>query len=107
MPTLLTLDTARSDDGKLVLIAAGEIDLSNVDTFNNALTTAVNETAGSGGPLTIDLSGVDYLDSAAINALFPHAENLHVIAHPFLVRVFAISGLSELATVEPAPGSGS
>jgi anti-anti-sigma factor len=107
MPTLLTLDTARSDDGKLVLIAAGEIDLSNVDTFNNALTTAVNETASSGGSLTIDLSAVDYLDSAAINALFPHAENLHVIAHPFLVRVFAISGLSELATVEPAAGSAS
>jgi hypothetical protein len=28
MPTSLTLDTARSNDGKLVLIAAGEIDLS-------------------------------------------------------------------------------
>jgi anti-anti-sigma factor len=106
MPTLLTLDTARSDDGKLVLIAAGEIDLSNVDTFNKALITAVTENESSGGPLTIDLSAVDYLDSAAINALFPHAEHLRVIAHPFLVRVFAISGLSELATVERAPESG-
>jgi hypothetical protein len=28
MPTSLTLDTARSNDGKPVLIAAGEIDLS-------------------------------------------------------------------------------
>jgi anti-anti-sigma factor len=106
MPTLLTLDTARSDDGKLVLIAAGEIDLSNVDTFNKALTTAMSETASSGGPLTVDLSAVDYLDSAAINALFPHAEHLHVIAHPFLVRVFAISGLNELASIEPAPEPG-
>ena len=102
MPTLLTLDTARSDDGKLVLIAAGEIDLSNIDTFTQALTAAITETAGSGETLTVDLSAVEYLDSAAINALFPHAEHIHVIAHPFLVRVFAISGLSELATVEPA-----
>ncbi len=38
MPTSLTLDTTRCDDGKLVLIAAGEIDLSNIDTFNQALT---------------------------------------------------------------------
>ena len=34
MPTSLTLDTARRDDGKLVLIAAGEIDLSNIDAFD-------------------------------------------------------------------------
>ena len=49
MPTSLTLDTARCNDGKLVLIAAGEIDLSNIDAFNQALTTAVAEAAGSGG----------------------------------------------------------
>lgn len=106
MSTLLTLDTARSDDGKLVLIAAGEIDLSNIDSFTQALTSAITETASSGGPLTVDLSAVDYLDSAAINVLFPHAERIHLIAHPLLVRVFAISGLSELATIEPAPPKG-
>ena len=103
MPTSLTLETARGNDGKLALIAAGEIDLSNIDTFTQALTTAVTETAGSGGTLTVDLSAVEYLDSAAINALFPHAQHIHVIAHPRLIRVFAISGLTELATIEPAP----
>ena len=102
MAALLTLDTARSDDGKLVLIAEGEIDLSNIDTFTQALTTAIAETAERDETLTVDLSAVEYLDSAAINALFPHAEQIHVIAHPFLVRVFDISGLAELATIEPA-----
>jgi anti-anti-sigma factor len=102
MPTTLTLDTARSNDGKPVLIAAGEIDLSNIDTFTQALTAAVTETAKSGGTLTVDLSAVEYLDSAAINALFPHAEHIHIIAHPLLIRVFAISGLTELAAIEPA-----
>ena len=102
MSTLLTLDTARSDDGKLALIAAGEIDLSNIDKFTQALTTAVTDTAERGETLIVDLSAVEYLDSAAINALFPHAEHIHLIAHPFLVRVFDISGLAELATVEPA-----
>ncbi len=102
MPTSLTLDTARGGDGQLVLSAAGEIDLSNVDAFTTAITTAIAEITGSGETLTIDLSSVEYLDSAAINVLFLHAEQIRVIAHPLLVRVFDISGLSELAAIEPA-----
>jgi anti-anti-sigma factor len=103
MPTSLTLDTARRNDGKLVLIAAGEIDLSNVDAFDQALTTATTEVARSGGTLTVDLSAVEYLDSAAINALFTRADHVHLIAHPLLMPVLTISGLTELATIEPAP----
>jgi anti-anti-sigma factor len=102
MPTLLTLDAARSSDGVLVLKATGEIDLSNVDAFDGALTTAVTETAAAGGTLTVDLSGVQYLDSAAVNVLFPHADHIRLIAHPFLIRVFTVSGLAELTDVEPA-----
>ena len=41
MPTSLTLDTVRSTDGRLVLTATGEIDLSNVEPFSQALTDAV------------------------------------------------------------------
>ena len=103
MPTSLTLDTVRGDDGKLVLIAAGEIDLSNIDTFTQALTTAITETASSGGTLTVDLSAVEYLDSAAINALFARADHIHLIAHPLLMSILSISGLTELVTIELAP----
>ena len=102
MPASLTLDTARHD-GKPVLIAVGEIDLSNIEAFTHALTTALADTAGGDGMITVDLSAVEYLDSAAINALFNHAEHIRVIAHPLMMRVFTISGLTELATVEPAP----
>jgi anti-anti-sigma factor len=102
MPTALTLDTARSSDGVLVLTATGEIDLSNVDSFDDALTTAVTQNAAGGGTLTVDLSGVEYLDSAAVNVLFPHADRIRLVAHPFLIRVFAVSGLTELTAVEPA-----
>ncbi len=102
MPTLLTLDTARSDDGKLVLIAAGEIDLSNVDKFTHALAAAIAETAPNDGKLTVDLGTVKYLDSAAINVLFNHAEQIQLIVHPLLIRIFTITGLTELTTVEPA-----
>jgi len=102
MPTLLTLDAARSTDGVLVLSATGEIDLSNVDTFDDALTMAANETAAGGETLTVDLTGVEYLDSSAVNVLFPHADHIRLIAHPFLIRVFAVSGLTELTDVEAA-----
>ena len=104
MPTSLTLDTGRSVQGGLVLTATGEIDLSNVEPFSQALTTAVADAdSADEQKLVVDLSGVEYLDSAAVNVLFPHAEHIRVIAHPFLVRIFDISGFSEVATVEPSP----
>ena len=106
MSTLLTLDTARGDDGKLVLTASGEIDLSNIDTFTHALDTAIDETADNDGKLTVDLGTVKYLDSAAINVLFSHADQIQLIVHPFLIRIFAITGLTELTSVEPAPANG-
>jgi anti-anti-sigma factor len=102
MRTSLTLDAARRDDGKLVLVAAGEIDLSNIDTFTQALTTAIAETGGSGGMLSVDLSAVEYLDSAAINALFIHAEHIQLIVRPMMMRIFEITGLTELTAIEPA-----
>ena len=107
MPTSLTLDTGRSVEGGLVLTATGEIDLSNVEPFSQALTTAVADAdRADEHRLVVDLSGVEYLDSAAVNVLFPHAEHIRVIAHPFLVRIFDISGFSEVATVEPSPPQG-
>lgn len=105
MTTSLTLDTVRSGDGELALIAAGEIDLSNIDAFDQALTLATAEVTGSGTALKVDLSAVEYLDSAAINALFARADRIHVVAHPLLMRSLTLSGLAEVATVEAASPS--
>jgi anti-anti-sigma factor len=102
MPTSLTLNTARCSEGKLTLIAAGEIDLSNVDAFDQALGAATAEATRSGETLTVDLSTVEYLDSAAINALFTRADHIRLVANPLLIPVFNISGLSELVAVEAA-----
>lgn len=103
MPTLLTLDTALTNEGQLVLVAVGEIDLSNIDTFNEALATATAEAAGGGGKFTVDLSGVEYLDSAAINALFAHADDIRLVAQPLLMSALTMSGLAELVSIEVAP----
>lgn len=105
MPTPLNLNTDLGADGTPRLTVTGEIDLSNIHRFIQALNAV---TVGARGPITIDLSAVKYLDSAGINALFDHAdevEGLRVIVHPLLVRVLTISGLSAIATVESAPKS--
>jgi anti-anti-sigma factor len=102
MATRLTLNTDLGADGAARVTAAGEIDLSNVDLFTRALTGA---SGGTRSRITVDLGAVKYLDSAAINALFDHAEevdHLHVIVHPLLVRVLTVSGFSKIATLEAA-----
>jgi anti-anti-sigma factor len=103
MQTSLTLDTKRSKDGQLLLVAAGEIDLSNIDTFKRALITAITKSTSS-EMLTVDLAAVEYVDSAAINVLCAHADSIHtLIAHPLLTNILTISGLTELVTTETAP----
>jgi anti-anti-sigma factor len=103
MATPLNLTADRSADGTPRITAAGEIDLSNIDAFTDALETA---SAGTRGPITVDLSAVKYLDSAGINALFERADlidGLHLIVHPLLIRVLTVSGLTKIANVEAGP----
>lgn len=98
MSTPLEVRIDRAADGQLVLLAIGEIDASNVAHFADALNAGTDDAE----TLTVDLSGVEYLDSAAINALAPHAESLQIIANPVLMRVLMVSGLTELAKIRPA-----
>jgi anti-anti-sigma factor len=108
MATPLTLHTDRGSDGTPLLSAIGEIDISNIDAFDDALAAATTDAVDGRGTLTVDLSAVEYLDSAGINALSNYLDSvdqMRIIAHPFLVRVLTVSGLSEVATVDVAPAS--
>jgi anti-anti-sigma factor len=98
MTTALNIDTQDRGDGTLVLTATGEIDLSNIDEFSGALSAAETD----GALLIVDLSDVLYLDSGAINVLFANAGRIRVIANPVLMPVLQISGLTDVASVEPA-----
>ncbi|MGE2737627.1 STAS domain-containing protein [Mycolicibacterium vaccae] len=100
MSTSLIIDTTRENTGALTVVAAGEVDLSNIDTFQSTLTAAAD---GAAGLLTVDLSRVEYVDSAGINLLFTLSDRIgKVIANPLLMTTFAVSGLTELVPVEPA-----
>ena len=98
MNTPVTVSTGRSADGQVVVTAIGELDMTNVDEFSRALDDALRQTDGD--PVDVDLRRVEYLDSGAINTLFPHAERVRVIANPILMPVLTISGLAQAASVE-------
>ena len=101
MATPLRLRADRNDDGSVVLTAVGELDMSNVADFSEAIDAAV--TAGTdGAPLHVDLSAVAYLDSGAINVLFDHVDGVDIVAHPDLMAVLKISGLSDVGSIRSA-----
>jgi anti-sigma B factor antagonist len=97
MTTALTLTTDRRPDGAVVLTAAGEIDMSNAHTFAAAVNDAVQHTGNS--PLIVDLTAVDYLDSAGLACLFERVDRIRLLAGPLLAPVLTISGLAGLTTL--------
>ncbi|WP_229068939.1 STAS domain-containing protein [Actinoplanes sp. DH11] len=95
MTVQLTLSTDRRADGGVVLTAVGEIDMSNAGEFGVAVTAALDAGAE---PLVVDLTAVDYIDSAGLACLFPHVERIRLVTGPMLAPVFTISGLGDLTT---------
>jgi anti-sigma B factor antagonist len=65
--TPLELSTRASADGIPVVTVAGEIDMSNAGRFRDALGLAA--AAVDGGSFVVDLTGVEYLDSAGVHVL--------------------------------------
>lgn len=105
MATSLTVDIA-ADDDCLRFTATGEIDLSNITAFKQALTDAVTEATRRPLRLVVDLAGVTYLDSAAINALYASADRVATIIAPSLLKTtLRVSGLAEVVAVEVASGT--
>ncbi len=98
MTTALSLDTAQRPDGTTVIMAVGEIDQSNVDAFAEALSSSLDH--ASGDPVVVDLTAVEYLDSAGLAVLFPLADRIRILATPLLGPVLTISGLAELTSID-------
>ncbi|MEV5786097.1 STAS domain-containing protein [Streptomyces sp. NPDC052287] len=95
MITPLTLTPGHRPDGTAFLKATGEIDMSNTDALASALENLP-------GRVVIDLTGIDYLDSAGLSVLFAHADRIELITAPLLTPVLTFSGLADLTTVQEA-----
>ena len=91
--------TVASDDTTPVVVASGDIDLANVADFSEAMAKAANGSTA----LTVDLTEVNYCDSAAVRALFAVAATTE-LAMPVastgpIKTLLGISGLDRVAAV--------
>lgn len=102
MTTPLTLATSRRADGRSVVTATGEIDMTNTDALAGTVDAAL---ADATGPLVIDLTAVGYLDSAGLSVLLARADRIEILAPPLLMPVLTFAGLAELTTVHTADAS--
>jgi anti-sigma B factor antagonist len=66
------LDTVAVRTGNPVIAFSGEIDMSTVEAMSSGLQPLTE----AGGPLTVDLSKVSFMDSSGIHALFMAAAAL-------------------------------
>ena len=96
MTTPLTLSASRRPDGSQTLTADGEIDMSNASQLGDAL-----EQAGT-GLVVVDLTAVEYLDTAGLAELFPHADAIEIVVTSLLTPVLTISGLAAMTTIRQA-----
>lgn len=99
MTTTLGMTTGHTPDGAPQLTAVGEIDLSNAAEFARALADNIRPDQR----LLVDLTQVDYLDSAALAALFTHANHVDIYISPLNQALLAYSGLTELTDVHVIP----
>lgn len=95
MTVPLHITTGLTADGRPRLTVTGEIDLSNADEFRERLAAAV----APEGRLLVDLTRVDYLDSAGLAALFVHAERIEVHIAPLNEYLLTVCGLTQLTEV--------
>jgi anti-anti-sigma factor len=87
-------------DGRVTVIATGDIDLGNVDRFSDVLRQA----AGDGQPVVVDMVDVTYCDSAGVRALFQAGAGagltLRIDRAGPLKKLLDISGLDRVTVVE-------
>jgi anti-anti-sigma factor len=105
--TPLTVTPGSGPGGEPTLTVAGEIDLGNAQVLARALEELTDREdlaggEGADGRVVLDLTAVEYLDSAGLSVLFAHAERLEIVAPPLLGPVLTYSGLADLATVRAA-----
>jgi anti-anti-sigma factor len=91
------------DDGVAVVAVSGEIDLATIPAFEAAIAEALNERPTA---LIVDLSAVDFLASAGLQALVATHENVSgeagfaVVADgPATSRPIELTGLDQILSL--------
>ncbi|MDN5857845.1 MAG: STAS domain-containing protein [Pseudonocardia sp.] len=90
-------------DGVATVVVDGEVDLATAGQLRAALADAARVATAT----VLDLTGARYFDSAAVRAVFEHAEQLREIVAPaggIIARVLSISGLDQHVAVRRPDG---
>jgi anti-anti-sigma factor len=91
----------------VVVIVAGEIDLTNAENLRDALLSALN--AGARG-LVVDMSATTFIDSAGVTALVRASRRAAAteatvrlaVTAPGVLRVLNLVGIDQLIEVHPS-----
>jgi anti-anti-sigma factor len=91
-------------DGTALVVCRGEIDLA----VAGALRVLLDEALVASPRVVVDMADVTFIDSSGLRVLavarLQVAESITVRnAPPAVARVFALSGMDRILTVEPAP----
>ena len=89
--------TRAAQDGTVMLAVKGEIDMASAGELRRALDDTPDQ-----GRLVLDLTGVEYLDSAGVKVLYDHLgrhPEVVVNSGAVILRVLAITGLRDLLDV--------
>jgi len=99
----LSISTRSAADGSATVVVDGEVDLATVGQLRAALGSA----ARNGASTVLDLTSARYFDSAAVKAVYEHADGLREIIVPaggIVARVLSISGLDQHVSVRQTDG---
>jgi anti-sigma B factor antagonist len=103
----LQLERRQDTDGRDVVVVRGEIDVATSATLRDELYAVID---GGSRSLVVDLSGLGFIDSSGLGVLVGSLKHMRErdgqlviagLAQPAL-RVFQITGLTDLFTLEPA-----
>jgi len=89
------------ENGITVLAAHGEVDVSTAPQLRQAI---IEEASAGPGPLVIDLSDVDFLDSTGLGVLVSglkrfrtmDSDVLLVVTSTRILKVFEVTGLTQV-----------
>ncbi|HEY6500691.1 MAG TPA: STAS domain-containing protein [Streptosporangiaceae bacterium] len=94
----MSLEITRTErDDTVTLTVKGEIDMSTAGEFRRAL-----DDSKAPGRLVLDLTGVEYLDSAGVKVLYDHLgqhPEVVVSSGTVILRILAITGLLDQLTI--------
>ena len=98
-------------DGESILHLSGEIDMATAPAFRDAALRAIAE---DGPSLTLDLSGVTFMDSTGLHVLVGTYRRVRIHGGTFTMRnipdivrkLLRVTGLDNVLLAPPAPRAG-